>query len=429
MKPRWLPAVVFLVVVPVHAFAQQPADLDRAKASFKAGATAYAAGEYLAAIQALDAAYELTPLPAIAFSLAQAERRQYFVSHQKEHLDRAITLYRRYIDQTPSGGRRADALEVLSQLEPLAATLIEPQNQESANRPPKAAGTVLPVLPTRVMITADAPRAQLSLDGGPPGVSPLIREVEPGKHRVHISAAGFVPEERDLTAVAGELIPLSVSLRERPSTLAVAAPSDAELYIDGVFVSRGGDHVPLQLSSGAHRLSVAEKGHRASLHVLHLEPGETKNLALTLEPTWQRRTSRVLLIGGGVALCTGIVLSVLAVAAEDRAQDFLRKQSTGNVTAKDLSSYHDAVADRNSYRTATAVSMASSLGFLIAGLLLYQMDHPDPQELNPLSPPSPPSPTLEGGRPPKASRASRARLAFVPVPTTFGFGASLQAGF
>ena len=60
-------------------------DLDRAKESFKAGATAYAAGDYLAAIQALDAAYQLTPLPAIAFSLAQAHRRQYFVDHEREH--------------------------------------------------------------------------------------------------------------------------------------------------------------------------------------------------------------------------------------------------------------------------------------------------------------------------------------------------------
>ena len=103
-----------------RAMAQDAAEVERAKESFKAGAAAYAAGEYLAAIQALDAAYTLTPLPAIAFSLAQAERKQYFVEHQREHLERAILLFRRYVEQVPSGGRRADALEALSQLEPLS---------------------------------------------------------------------------------------------------------------------------------------------------------------------------------------------------------------------------------------------------------------------------------------------------------------------
>src|SRR4051794_3084418 len=90
--------------------AQSREDLDRAKASFQAGATAYAAGEYLAAIQALESAYALTPLPAIAFSLAQAERRQYFVAHEPPYLLRALELYRRYLDQVPTGGRRAAAL-------------------------------------------------------------------------------------------------------------------------------------------------------------------------------------------------------------------------------------------------------------------------------------------------------------------------------
>ena len=76
--------------LPKAALADSPSELERAKDSFKAGATAYAAGDYLAAIQALDAAYQLTPLPAIAFSLGQAERRQYFVDHSRDHLDLSL---------------------------------------------------------------------------------------------------------------------------------------------------------------------------------------------------------------------------------------------------------------------------------------------------------------------------------------------------
>ena len=74
----WLFVLAFLLAPSVA----RADDLADAKNYFKAGASAYAAGDYLAAIQALDAAYRLTPLPAIAFSLAQAERRQYFASRE-----------------------------------------------------------------------------------------------------------------------------------------------------------------------------------------------------------------------------------------------------------------------------------------------------------------------------------------------------------
>ena len=123
MKRAFIALLGCALSLPLSALAADPqSDLDRAKDSFKAGATAYAAGDYLAAIQALDAAYQLTPLPAIAFSLAQAHRRQYFVDHAREHLDRSIALFRQYIEVAPGGSRRADALDALSQLEPLAAS-------------------------------------------------------------------------------------------------------------------------------------------------------------------------------------------------------------------------------------------------------------------------------------------------------------------
>src|SRR6476469_3016727 len=88
-----------LLALSAPCLAQQPPDIERAKASFKAGANAYAAGDYLAAIQALEAAYEISPLPAIAFSLAQAERKQYFVNEERAHLERAIALFRRYLQE------------------------------------------------------------------------------------------------------------------------------------------------------------------------------------------------------------------------------------------------------------------------------------------------------------------------------------------
>ena len=398
MKRRVLCGLL-LALLPARALAQTAGEVERAKASFKAGATAYAAGEYLAAIQALDAAYALTPVAAIAFSLAQAERRQYFASHERVYLDRAITLFRRYVDQVPSGGRRADALEALSQLEPLAAT--------SAGVPTRSAPDG-DTSRTRLMITSDAPGALLSLDGGTPAASPLIREVEPGQHKVDVSADGFFGEQRQVTAIKGELIPEAVSLRERPSLLTLSIPSGAEVFVDGTFATRGGERVSLELPSGSHRVAIAESGHRVLVRTLELERGKSQDLRVTLETTRQRKAAVVLLITGAAALGTGAVFGALAVRAEDRAQDFLTRQAQGNVTSGDLSSYESNVTDRGRYRAATGISLAASAGLFITAFFLYELDRPSAEQ---------------------TSRLAKSPIRVAPVALPSGGGAVLHAAF
>jgi tetratricopeptide (TPR) repeat protein len=375
-------SALLLVLLSLQATAQEQSGIDRAKASFKAGAAAYAAGDYLAAIQALDAAYSLTPLPAIAFSLAQAERRQYFVAHEREHLDRAVMLFRRYVDELPNGGRRADALDALSQLEPLAATLGHPGPPVKGDDADRR---------TRLMVVSDAPGARIALDAEPPVASPLIREVAPGKHHARVDAVGFHSTEREIVAIAGELMFTEANLVERPSTLTVWTRRDAELYVDGVFVGTGGVGVTLELPSGSHRLAVAEEGHRVAYRTLALERGKGATVRVALEPTAQRTASRLLFIGGGAALGVGLVLSAFAVRAEDRAEDFLGKQAHRNVTAAELSDYHEAIRDRNIYRAVSVGSLVAAGSFFVTGLFLNEFDHPNLREIrgNPNPPAAP----------------------------------------
>jgi hypothetical protein len=348
--------------------------VERAKDSFKAGAAAYAAGEYLAAIQALEAAYVLTPMPAIAFSLAQAERRQYFVERDTEHLVRSIALFRRYVEQVPNGGRRNDALDALGQLEPIAA-----QAQASIN--PKVVRENAPPS-TRLMVVSEAPGARIWIDGVDVAGSPLIREVTPGKHQVSVRAPGFREAGRDVVAVAGELIPISVPLVELPSTLEVAAPEDAEIYVDGAFVSLGGEAVVLELKSGRHRVSVAEVGHRVSSQVLECARGERQKAAFTLEPTTQRIASRGLLIGSAAAIGAGALLSVLAIQSENDAQAFLAKRDSGNVTRPELVRYEANVTLRDRYRIMAGAGYATALGLIVTGLFLHELDTPRGEDLN-----------------------------------------------
>ncbi|MEI9949826.1 MAG: PEGA domain-containing protein [Pseudomonadota bacterium] len=401
--------------LPVRAFAADPpSDLDRAKESFKAGATAYAAGDYLAAIQALDVAYQLTPLPAIAFSLAQAHRRQYFVDHAREHLERSVALFRQYIELAPGGSRRADALDALSQLEPLAA---------AQPKVPSASARSADALPrTRVLVTTDAPGAQLVLDGAPAVPSPLIREVEPGKHRVRVTAPGFFPSDRELNAVPGELTLTPVPLRERPSTLGIWTSPDADIYIDGAYLSPGGDGVMVQLSSGKHRLAVGQKGHRVALREVTMQRGKAQNIRVVLEQTPQRISSQVLFIAGGASLGASLVFSALAIRAEGGGEDFLRELKHRNISPPELTSYRTSITDRDRYRLATGVSLAASAGFFITGLFLHELDQPDPQLLYRTAP-------RPGAEVPRPAPALQTQLRVAPVFYGNGLGAMLGGTF
>lgn len=371
---RWLRTLLLCISWSSAAAAQTPAQLERAKTAFRAGANAYAAGDYLAAIQALELAYQLTPLPALAFSLAQAERKQFFVDDDRRHLERATELFQRYLEQAPRGPRREDARLALLQLRPLLGPA-GPATGEAALPPSR---------PTRVMIVADAPGARIALDGGPPAASPLIREVTPGRHLAFVQAPGFHRAERELTAVAGELILTEVRLLERPSPLYVRAPVGADIFVDGVFAGHAGERtLVVVLPTGRHEVAVARKGYELERRRVDIERGKASSIAVALEPTFQRGLSEVLFIGGGAALGASLVLSALTVRSENRAEAFLGRREQGNVNSAQLVSYQASVSDRNRYRGGTAVTLASSAGLFITGLFLHELDQPSLQPSRP----------------------------------------------
>jgi len=406
MRRQFALLLVALLGIENPAFAQAAADWERAKASFKAGANAYAAGDYSAAIQALDAAYALTPLPAIAFSLAQAERKQYAVSREREHLVRAVTLFQRYLEQEPNGARRGDAQMALAELEPLLGAKNAPS--EPAKPQPR---------PTRVMIVSDAAGARISLDGSPPSPSPLIREVSPGRHRAHVTAGGYLDADRDVTAVSGELIMTEVRLAEKPTVLYVWAPAGAEIHVDGVYLGEGGPLFKAALASGSHQLVVAQDGKQVVRRDFELSHGRSHTEYVTLEPTQQRKYSELLFIASGAALSSGLLLSALAIHSQNRAEDFLRQQRHQNVTSSELIAYNASIIERDRYRTAAAVGFASSLGFCITALFLRELDRPSLRAATPTE------------QRPREGAAKAPRLAFTPASPNTDIGAALQLKF
>lgn len=360
-------ALSALLLLASPSFAQEAPDLERAKASFKAGANAYAAGDYLAAIQALEDAYAISPLPAIAFSLAQAERKQFFRDEKRAHLERALSLFERYLEQESRGARREDARIAINQIQQLLGE--KPHHGAEAAAKPQAR-------PTRLMIVSDTPGARITLDNGAAAASPLIREVTPGKHHALVQAEGYVDAQRDVTALAGELLLTEVKLTEKPGTLYVWAPASSEVYVDGVFVGQGGALVTVPLVSGRHQLSVAQQGRRLARRDVQLERGKTHTEVVTLEPTTQRDISELLFIGGGAALGVSMVLSAFAIREENDAEEFLWLKRQRNVKDAERVAYNASIVGRNRFRTAAAVGVAGAFGMFITGLFLHELDQP-----------------------------------------------------
>jgi tetratricopeptide (TPR) repeat protein len=357
-----------LVASPAVARAQTE-KVAESKEYFKAGAAAYAAGDYLAAIQALEAAYALTPLPAIGFSLAQAERKQYFVSRDPAHVERAIRLFRDYLAQVSSGGRRVDATDALAQLEPLALSLggaVGGAPGSALREPPK----------TRLMVSAEAPRATISLDGRPPVRSPLIVEVEPGPHAVRVASPGFFPSERRVTAVQGALVPVEVELRERPSILVLRAPEDADLYVDGSFVGQVRESRRLELPSGRHVFNLALKGRRIETRRLTLGRGETRELRVVMRPTGQRLAARSLFVTTAAGVGAGMLLTALAIREENVAEQIDGKREASNISASQLDTYKDSLEMRNRFRIGAVASYAVAFSALVTGVVLHEFDSP-----------------------------------------------------
>lgn len=344
-------------------------DIERAKTYFEAGAQAYSVGQFKAAVQAFEQAYNLAPRSAILFSMAQALRKQYFVDNDRANLDRAITLFRRYVTEVPQGGRRGDAVQALSELVPMAAQLDAESGTGSGSGERGAQAT-------RLMISSPTVKASISVDGSPPVAAPYIAEVGAGKHRVKVTAPGYFDDEREVLTVEGQLLAFDVRLREKPAKLRMKVGDGARIYVDGRYHGEAPLSKALELPAGRHVISVIRTGHEGFSQELKLERGKTESLDVDLNYSQQRNVSLVLLGAAGVSLVVSAGFYGQALEREQAAQDVLDQRDKENITAEDLDVYDAARRDRDQLRRAGFVAFSASALLGAAGGLLYYFDTP-----------------------------------------------------
>ncbi|MFK8002178.1 MAG: PEGA domain-containing protein [Polyangiales bacterium] len=182
-------AVLALVLIPAMASAQD------ARERFQRGQVAYDQGDYEVALTEWRAAYELDAQPLIQFNIAQAAER---------------------LGQLPEA---ATALDLY-----LSTAATTDPNQANARARRSALRERL--AQTGVRLAGGPSGAAISIDGTEWGLTPRPDAIslEPGSHRIEVSAEGFETFRSTVVVPAGQTVDVSVEMTAREVTPPVDTP-------------------------------------------------------------------------------------------------------------------------------------------------------------------------------------------------------------
>jgi tetratricopeptide (TPR) repeat protein len=195
-----------LVVSPARAD-----DAEEARIHFEKAQTAYQLGRFDEALREYEAAYRAMPEPAFLFNMAQAHRQQYRIDHDPEHLQKALTLYKSYLRESPEAQNRQTVTKLIEELKSLLSAVQE----ESNNRDRKKA--------TLVLSGPGADGASVLVDGEAVGNIPMSTKVKPGAHQVTVKKEGFAPWSTTVKVEAGSQLDVPVMLQPEKEREPVAA--------------------------------------------------------------------------------------------------------------------------------------------------------------------------------------------------------------
>lgn len=340
-------------------------DKAAAEQLFRIGAAAYKDGNYSAAVNNFDQAYENFKAPEIAFSAAQAHRLQYGIDRDPVHVKRAIELFEAYLAGSPSGSKRQDAKAHLARLREVFAQL-------------EAAGTKVVIVEKTtpsiyVSVAVDNPL--ITIDGKSVDRYTSI-EVAPGEHTIAVSADGYHPVTRKLTVTKGQAM-VPIELKPRPAALSIDAQPGARVVIDGRPVVLGDR--PIEVAPGQRLITVFARGRQPVSREVELSPGQEMAWHPELHSTTQRKLVKWVAFGAGGLLVAAGVTGAVALAADFSAADL--RDSRTPLSADDATHYDELRDRRDTFRTTALLLGGASLLAGGAALWMYYMDNPSSEQL------------------------------------------------
>ncbi len=372
--PPWVLSVGLVAAAGVGAARAQPIpavtpDPIAGRTEFRVAAQAFRAKRFDVAARAFEQAYGHDPRPETAFSLAQANRLQYYFDKVPWRVQRAVQMYEAYLAGLPSGPRAQEAIDRVGELTAVLRTLRE-------------RGELVPYVPpvrTQVVVGAEVERADITIDGRAAALWDPV-DVAPGAHEIVVTAPGYEPERRRIRITEGTFLPVDVPLRPKPGRIRMRADAGATLYIDGRRLGEldGDGERPALVSPGAHFVSVTRRGREAWSRRIVVPRDGRVDVVADLQSTAQRRVSRwVLASAATVAVGAGGV-GLWAYAARRDAEAIDEARLNLTATPADLARYNELVDSERS-RTRLAVGLSiSAAAFAVLGVGMYLFDHPAP---------------------------------------------------
>jgi hypothetical protein len=372
-------AIVATMILAVLAASTAPAGADDRKTAekhFRTGERLFTAGDFVHAAGSFEQAYATLPLPAIAFSAAQAYRLAWAKAKDKDPalLQRAVALYRIYVEQDPSGDRVVEASAALGDLEPLLGKVT-------------GTGAAAPAIPklTGVTITSALPGVKVAIDGAAPVELPLVKELAVGAHTVVATAPGYAERTLPVATVDGALVPVEIELDALPARVTLALEAGSTVAIDGRATTgdvRRGVAVP----AGRHLVTVTRRGRRAFAQEFEVGRGEAVAITARQPVTSQRRIATWVLYGAGALTVGAGVAGTFAYLSDADAAALADRRATRGLSVDEVASYEALRAERDDRRALAYGLAGGALAVGFTGALLYWFDRDEPRGLPALAP-------------------------------------------
>lgn len=362
-------ALIVAVAAPAAADNKKDEARKQAEMLFRAGERAFDDGKYAMAADSFERAYKVLPLPAIAFSAAQAYRLEYFRVRDDKMLKRAVQLYRSYIDKQKSGGRVKDAIANLAELEPML---------ERAESKSGGIADVVMAERTALVISSPVKGATGSVNGGETKKLPFDVAVKPGRHTVVIKAAGYAAWKREVDVIAGQTRAVEGELVPLKMKVGIKTDGGAEIRIDGERYGSAPLSKPIALDAGSHYVTVTRRGHVPFARRITGKRGEAVDIEADLSTTRQRKIAWVMIGTGGAFVVAGALAGLVAAGAQSRAKELDTLRRSEGLTAEELDEYQSKRDERDQARTAAFGAVAT--GVLVGGVgaLFYFLDNKSP---------------------------------------------------
>jgi hypothetical protein len=269
--------LVALLLAPQIARAQppqpdDPAALERAKASFAEGVRLYDAKSYEAALEKFRAAYRDRPSPGIKRNIALCLRAL---------------------------GRTAEAVTTLDEMlaeskdsrDPIKPEVRAAAEQAIAEMSTQIASARMQIVVRASLVSAQRPIVTVTVDGAPVTRFEEPLRLMPGEHRFVARAPGFIEATETIDVKAGDRdVPVRLELAASDSygrVVVRASRADAQITVDGALAPTQGGWAGF-LPAGKHVIQVDSTGAPPVVRAIDVVANRTDQILIDVDPTREK---------------------------------------------------------------------------------------------------------------------------------------------